>query len=144
MRWLRASLVEEKGWEKRNYVRKVPAIEESPAGRDTLAGSGPEKPVGLKDPRTGRIHVCAGCNARQANLRPILQSGRLSKPSELGRAGGGCDGRGSGTGAARFRVDDKFIATHTSFLRCALPTVQMRIIEVLFCGGKSGGVEGER
>src|SRR6202162_635980 len=59
---------EERDWEKLNYFEGCLPIEEiARRGRDTLR-SGPMKPVGLKDPRTGRIPYAA-VQLRQENLR---------------------------------------------------------------------------
>jgi len=63
-----AHAVEEKEWEKLNYFEGCLPIEEiARRGRDTLR-FGPMKPVGLKDPRTGR-HPYAVVQLRQENLR---------------------------------------------------------------------------
>lgn len=60
--------VEERDWEKLNYFEGCLPIEEiARRGRDTLR-FGPMKPVGLKDPRTGRIPH-AVVQLRQENLR---------------------------------------------------------------------------
>jgi methylenetetrahydrofolate--tRNA-(uracil-5-)-methyltransferase len=65
---LAAQSVEEKNWEKLNYFESCLPIEEiARRGRDTLR-FGPMKPVGLKDPRTGRIPYAA-VQLRQENLR---------------------------------------------------------------------------
>ena len=59
---------EERDWEKLNYFESCLPIEEiARRGRDTLR-FGPMKPVGLKDPRTGRIPYAA-VQLRQENLR---------------------------------------------------------------------------
>ena len=59
---------EERDWENLNYFEGCLPIEEiARRGRDTLR-FGPMKPVGLKDPRTGRI-PCAVVQLRQENLR---------------------------------------------------------------------------
>jgi methylenetetrahydrofolate--tRNA-(uracil-5-)-methyltransferase len=59
---------EERHWEKLNYFEGCLPIEEiARRGRDTLR-FGPMKPVGLKDPRTGRIPYAA-VQLRQENLR---------------------------------------------------------------------------
>jgi len=59
---------EERDWEKLNYFEGCLPIEEiARRGRDTLR-FGPMKPVGLKDPRTGRIPY-AVVQLRQENLR---------------------------------------------------------------------------
>jgi methylenetetrahydrofolate--tRNA-(uracil-5-)-methyltransferase len=65
---LAAQSVERKDWEKLNYFESCLPIEEiARRGRDTLR-FGPMKPVGLKDPRTGRIPYAA-VQLRQENLR---------------------------------------------------------------------------
>jgi len=65
---LSAQSVEEREWEKLNYFEGCLPIEEiARRGRDTLR-FGPMKPVGLKDPRTGRPPH-AVVQLRQENLR---------------------------------------------------------------------------
>jgi methylenetetrahydrofolate--tRNA-(uracil-5-)-methyltransferase len=65
---LAAQSVEQKDWEKLNYFESCLPIEEiARRGRDTLR-FGPMKPVGLKDPRTGKIPYAA-VQLRQENLR---------------------------------------------------------------------------
>ncbi len=65
---LSAQSVEERDWEKLNYFEGCLPIEEiARRGRDTLR-FGPMKPVGLKDPKTGRIPYAA-VQLRQENLR---------------------------------------------------------------------------
>jgi methylenetetrahydrofolate--tRNA-(uracil-5-)-methyltransferase len=65
---LSAESVEAKEWEKLNYFESCLPIEEiARRGRDTLR-FGPMKPVGLKDPRTGRPPH-AVVQLRQENLR---------------------------------------------------------------------------
>jgi methylenetetrahydrofolate--tRNA-(uracil-5-)-methyltransferase len=60
--------VEERDWEKLNYFEGCLPIEEiARRGRETLR-FGPMKPVGLKDPRSGRIPY-AVVQLRQENLR---------------------------------------------------------------------------
>jgi methylenetetrahydrofolate--tRNA-(uracil-5-)-methyltransferase len=63
-----AQSVEEREWEKLNYFESCLPIEEiARRGRDTLR-FGPMKPVGLKDPRTGKMPY-AVVQLRQENLR---------------------------------------------------------------------------
>jgi methylenetetrahydrofolate--tRNA-(uracil-5-)-methyltransferase len=63
-----AQPVEEKDWENLNYFESCLPIEEiGRRGRDTLR-FGPMKPVGLRDPRTGRTPY-AVVQLRQENLR---------------------------------------------------------------------------
>ncbi len=65
---LAAQSVEERDWEKLNYFESCLPIEEiARRGRDTLR-FGPMKPVGLKDPSTGRMPY-AVVQLRQENLR---------------------------------------------------------------------------
>ena len=65
---LAAQSVEERDWEKLNYFEGCLPLEEiARRGRDTLR-FGPMKPVGLKDPRTGRMPH-AVVQLRQENLR---------------------------------------------------------------------------
>jgi methylenetetrahydrofolate--tRNA-(uracil-5-)-methyltransferase len=65
---LAAQSMEEKNWEKLNYFEGCLPIEEiARRGRDTLR-FGPMKPVGLKDPRTGKMPY-AVVQLRQENLR---------------------------------------------------------------------------
>src|SRR4030088_111447 len=65
---LAAQSVEERDWEKLNYFEACLPIEEiARRGRDTLR-FGPMKPVGLIDPRTGRMPY-AVVQLRQENLR---------------------------------------------------------------------------
>ena len=63
-----AQAVEEKDWERLNYFEGCLPIEEiARRGRDTLR-FGPMKPVGLRDPRTGK-QPYAVVQLRQENLR---------------------------------------------------------------------------
>jgi methylenetetrahydrofolate--tRNA-(uracil-5-)-methyltransferase len=63
-----AQSVEERDWEKLNYFESCLPIEEiARRGRDTLR-FGPMKPVGLRDPRTGKMPY-AVVQLRQENLR---------------------------------------------------------------------------
>ncbi len=65
---LAAQSVEERDWEKLDYFESCLPVEEiARRGRDTLR-FGPMKPVGLKDPRTGRMPY-AVVQLRQENLR---------------------------------------------------------------------------
>jgi methylenetetrahydrofolate--tRNA-(uracil-5-)-methyltransferase len=65
---LAAQSVEEQDWEKLNYFEGCLPIEEiARRGRDTLR-FGPMKPVGLKDPRTGKIPYAA-VQLRRENIR---------------------------------------------------------------------------
>ena len=68
MPWFRPKAVESKEWEKLEYFEGCLPIEElARRGRDTLR-FGPMKPVGLRDPRTGKI-PWAVVQLRCENLR---------------------------------------------------------------------------
>src|SRR5216684_1978753 len=74
---LAAQSVEERDWEKLNYFESCLPIEEiARRGRDTLR-FGPMKPVGLKDPRTGRMPY-AVVQLRQENAR-FLRYGQIHR-----------------------------------------------------------------
>ncbi|HET9742467.1 MAG TPA: methylenetetrahydrofolate--tRNA-(uracil(54)-C(5))-methyltransferase (FADH(2)-oxidizing) TrmFO [Terriglobales bacterium] len=65
---IEAQSAEQREWEKLNYFEGCLPIEEiARRGRDTLR-FGPMKPVGLKDPRTGKM-PCAVVQLRRENLR---------------------------------------------------------------------------
>jgi methylenetetrahydrofolate--tRNA-(uracil-5-)-methyltransferase len=106
---LAAQSVEQKDWEKLNYFESCLPIEEiARRGRDTLR-FGPMKPVGLKDPRTGRMpyavvqlrqenlradsynlvgfqnHLTFGEQARVLNLIPGLESARFLRYGQIHR-----------------------------------------------------------
>ena len=84
---LSAQSVEEKDWEKLNYFESCLPIEEiARRGRDTLR-FGPMKPVGLKDPRTGKTAICRRATPPGKSTRRLLQSGRLPKPPKVRRTG---------------------------------------------------------
>ena len=84
---LAAESVEERDWEKLNYFESCLPIEEiARRGRDTLR-FGPMKPVGLKDPRTGRIPLRRSATTAGKSASGFLQPGRLSEPFEIRRAG---------------------------------------------------------
>jgi len=108
-----AESVEEKDWEKLNYFESCLPIEEiARRGRDTLR-FGPMKPVGLRDPRTGRPPY-AVVQLRQENLRAdsynlvgFQNHLKFGSQAEVLRLIPGLEN-------ARFSVSVKFIATLTS------------------------------
>src|ERR1700752_361180 len=63
-----AQSVEERDWEKLNYFEACLPIEEIARRRRDTLRFGPMKPVGLKDPRTGKMPY-AVVQLRQENLR---------------------------------------------------------------------------
>ncbi len=106
---MEAQSVEGKDWEKLNYFESCLPIEEiARRGRDTLR-FGPMKPVGLKDPRTGKIpyavvqlrqenqradsynlvgfqnHLKYGEQARALRLIPGLESARFLRYGQIHR-----------------------------------------------------------
>jgi len=104
-----AESVEDRDWEKLNYFEGCLPIEEiARRGRDTLR-FGPMKPVGLKDPRTGKMpfavvqlrqenqradsynlvgfqnHLKFGDQARVLRLIPGLENARFSRYGQIHR-----------------------------------------------------------
>jgi methylenetetrahydrofolate--tRNA-(uracil-5-)-methyltransferase len=137
-----AQSVEEKDWEKLNYFEACLPIEEiARRGRDTLR-FGPMKPVGLKDPRTGKMpyavvqlrqenlraysynlvgfqnHLKFGEQARVLRLIPGLQNARFSRYGQIHRN------------------------TYINAPRVLTPTLQMREHPGIFFAGQISGVEG--
>ena len=79
--------VEDRDWEKLNYFEGCLPIEEiARRGRDTLR-FGPMKPVGLKDPRTGRIPYAVGAAAAGKPAGRFLQPGGFPESPEIRRSG---------------------------------------------------------
>ena len=82
-----AQSVEERDWEKLNYFEGCLPIEEiARRGRDTLR-FGPMKPVGLKGSAHRQDALCSRAAAAGKSARGFLQSSRISKSSEVRRAG---------------------------------------------------------
>ena len=79
----------EQGMGEAGIFRGLPADRGAgPRGRDTLR-FGPMKPVGLRDPRTGKNAVGRGAVAQGESARRQLQPGRFSESPEVWRAGAG-------------------------------------------------------
>ncbi len=137
-----AQSVEQKDWEKLNYFESCLPIEEiARRGRDTLR-FGPMKPVGLKDPKTGRIpyaavqlrqenlradsynlvgfqnHLKFGDQARVLNLIPGLENARFLRYGQIHRN------------------------TYINSPRLLTPTLQMRAQPHVMFAGQICGVEG--
>ena len=137
-----AQLVEEKDWEELNYFEGCLPIEEiARRGRDTLR-FGPMKPVGLRDPRTGRIpyavvqlrqenqradsynlvgfqnHLKFGDQARVLRLIPGLENARFLRYGQIHRN------------------------TYINSPALLEPTLQMRNHPQIFFAGQICGVEG--
>jgi methylenetetrahydrofolate--tRNA-(uracil-5-)-methyltransferase len=139
---LAAQSVEEKDWEKLNYFEACLPIEEiARRGRDTLR-FGPMKPVGLRDPRTGKMpyavvqlrqenlradsynlvgfqnHLKFGEQARVLRLIPGLENGRFLRYGQIHRN------------------------TYINSPALLLETLQMRVHPRVFFAGQICGVEG--
>lgn len=139
---LAAQSVEEKDWEKLNYFESCLPIEEiARRGRDTLR-FGPMKPVGLKDPRTGRIPYAA-VQLRQENLRADsynlvgfqnhLKFGEQARVLRLI----------PGLEQARFlRYGQIHRNTYINSPTLLTPTLQMKNHPAVFFAGQICGVEG--
>src|SRR5438128_224171 len=137
-----AQSVEERDWEKLNYFEACLPIEEiARRGRDTLR-FGPMKPVGLKDPRTGRMpyavvqllqenlradsynlvgfqnHLKFGEQARVLRLIPGLENARFSRFGQIHRN------------------------TYINAPMLLNPTLQMREHSAVLFAGQICGVEG--
>jgi methylenetetrahydrofolate--tRNA-(uracil-5-)-methyltransferase len=137
-----APAVEEKDWENLNYFESCLPIEEiARRGRDTLR-FGPMKPVGLRDPRTGRTpyavvqlrqenlradsynlvgfqnHLKFGVQARVLRLIPGLENARFLRYGQIHRN------------------------TYINAPRLLQPTLQMKAHPQVFFAGQICGVEG--
>ena len=137
-----AESVEAKEWEKLNYFEACLPIEEiARRGRDTLR-FGPMKPVGLKDPRTGKPPY-AVVQLRQENLRADsynlvgfqnhLKFGEQARVLRLI----------PGLGNARFlRFGQIHRNTYINSPALLTPTLQMREHPDVLFAGQICGVEG--
>lgn len=139
---LAAEPVEGKDWEKLDYFESCLPIEElARRGRDTLR-YGPMKPVGLRDPRTGKIpyavvqlrsenlradswnlvgfqnHLKYGEQARILRLIPGLENAKFLRYGQIHRN------------------------TYINAPRVLTPTLQMRNYPGIFFAGQLSGVEG--
>src|SRR5690349_18716414 len=139
---LAAQSVEEREWEKLNYFESCLPIEEiARRGRDTLR-FGPMKPVGLKDPRTGRIPYAA-VQLRQENLRAdsynlvgFQNHLKFGEQERVFRMIPGLE-------QARFlRLGQIHRNTFINSPRLLEPTLQSRQNENVFFAGQISGVEG--
>src|SRR6478672_8217829 len=139
---LSAQSVEEKDWEKLNYFESCLPIEEiARRGRDTLR-FGPMKPVGLRDPRTGKTPY-AVVQLRQENLRADsynlvgfqnhLKFGEQARVLRLI----------PGLESARFlRFGQIHRNTYINSPALLTPTLQMKAHPQVFFAGQICGVEG--
>jgi methylenetetrahydrofolate--tRNA-(uracil-5-)-methyltransferase len=139
---LAAQSVEEKDWEKLNYFEGCLPIEElARRGRDTLR-FGPMKPVGLRDPRTGK-QPHAVVQLRQENARADsynlvgfqnhLKFGEQARVLRLI----------PGLGNAKFlRYGQIHRNTYINAPTLLLPTLQMKEHARVLFAGQICGVEG--
>ena len=139
---LAAQSVEERDWEKLNYFESCLPIEEiARRGRDTLR-FGPMKPVGLLDPRTGKMPY-AVVQLRQENLRADsynlvgfqnhLKFGEQARVLRLI----------PGLENARFlRYGQIHRNTYINAPALLLETLQMKVHPQVFFAGQICGVEG--
>jgi methylenetetrahydrofolate--tRNA-(uracil-5-)-methyltransferase len=137
-----APAVEEKDWENLNYFESCLPIEEiARRGRDTLR-FGPMKPVGLRDPRTGKTPY-AVVQLRQENLRADsynlvgfqnhLKFGEQARVLRLI----------PGLESARFlRYGQIHRNTYINAPTLLQPTLQMKAHPQVFFAGQICGVEG--
>jgi methylenetetrahydrofolate--tRNA-(uracil-5-)-methyltransferase len=137
-----AESVEARDWEKLNYFEACLPIEElARRGRDTLR-FGPMKPVGLRDPRTGRPPY-AVVQLRQENLRAdsynIVGFQNHLKFSEQARVLRLIPGLEN----SRFlRYGQIHRNTYINAPRLLSETLQMRRHPTIFLAGQICGVEG--
>ena len=139
---LAAQSVEEKDWEKLNYFESCLPIEEiARRGRDTLR-FGPMKPVGLKDPRTGRIPYAA-VQLRQENLRAdsynLVGFQNHLKFGEQARVLSLIPGL---EGAKFLRYGQIHRNTYINSPALLKPTLQMKVHPRVLFAGQICGVEG--
>ena len=139
---LAAQSVEERDWEKLNYFESCLPIEEiARRGRDTLR-FGPMKPVGLRDPRTGKMPY-AVVQLRQENLRAdsynLVGFQNHLKFGDQGRVLRMIPGLEN----ARFlRYGQIHRNTYINGPSLLEPTLQMKAHPKVFFGGQICGVEG--
>ena len=137
-----AQSVEERDWEKLNYFESCLPIEEiARRGRDTLR-FGPMKPVGLKNPRTGKMPY-AVVQLRQENLRAdsynlvgFQNHLKFGEQARILRMIPGLE-------SARFlRYGQIHRNTYINSPTLLLETLQMKSHPRLFFAGQICGVEG--
>jgi methylenetetrahydrofolate--tRNA-(uracil-5-)-methyltransferase len=139
---LAAQSVEERDWEKLNYFESCLPIEEiARRGRDTLR-FGPMKPVGLINPRTGRMPY-AVVQLRQENLRAdsynLVGFQNHLKFGEQGRVLRLIPGLEN----ARFlRYGQIHRNTYINSPALLRPTLQMKVHPRVLFAGQICGVEG--
>ncbi len=139
---LAAESVEAKEWEKLEYFEGCLPIEElARRGRDTLR-FGPMKPVGLRDPRTGRIPWavvqlrCENLRADSYNLVGFQNHLKYGEQARIFRMIPGLE-------QAKFlRYGQIHRNTYINAPRVLTPLLNMRDYPGIFFAGQISGVEG--
>jgi methylenetetrahydrofolate--tRNA-(uracil-5-)-methyltransferase len=139
---LAAEPVEGKEWEKLDYFEGCLPIEElARRGRDTLR-FGPMKPVGLRDPRTGKIPWavvqlrCENLRADSYNLVGFQNHLKYGEQARILRLIPGLEN------AKFLRYGQIHRNTYINAPRVLTPTLEMRNCPNIFFAGQLSGVEG--
>ena len=137
-----AEQVQEKEWEKLDYFEGCLPIEElARRGRDTLR-FGPMKPVGLRDPRTGKTPWavvqlrCENLRADSYNLVGFQNHLKYGEQARILRLIPGLEN------AKFLRYGQIHRNTYINAPRVLTPTLQMRNHPNIFFAGQISGVEG--
>jgi methylenetetrahydrofolate--tRNA-(uracil-5-)-methyltransferase len=137
-----AEQVKEKEWEKLDYFEGCLPIEElARRGRDTLR-YGPMKPVGLRDPRTGKTPWavvqlrCENLRADSYNLVGFQNHLKYGEQARILRLIPGLEN------AKFLRYGQIHRNTYINAPRVLTPTLQMREYPNIFFAGQLSGVEG--
>jgi len=137
-----AEQVKEKDWEKLDYFEGCLPIEETARrGRDTLR-YGPMKPVGLRDPRTGKTPWavvqlrCENLRADSYNLVGFQNHLKYGEQARILRMIPGLEN------AKFLRYGQIHRNTYINAPRVLTPTLQMREYSNIFFAGQLSGVEG--
>lgn len=137
-----AEQVQEKDWEKLDYFEGCLPIEElARRGRETLR-FGPMKPVGLRDPRTGKTPWavvqlrCENLRADSYNLVGFQNHLKYGEQARILRLIPGLEN------AKFLRYGQIHRNTYINAPRVLTPTLQMRDYPNIFFAGQISGVEG--
>jgi methylenetetrahydrofolate--tRNA-(uracil-5-)-methyltransferase len=137
-----AEQVKEKEWEKLDYFEGCLPIEElARRGRDTLR-FGPMKPVGLRDPRTGKTPWavvqlrCENLRADSYNLVGFQNHLKYGEQARILRLIPGLEN------AKFLRYGQIHRNTYINAPRVLTPTLQMREYPNIFFAGQLSGIEG--
>jgi len=137
-----AESVESRDWERLEYFEGCLPIEElARRGRDTLR-FGPMKPVGLRDPRTGKTPWavvqlrCENLRADSYNLVGFQNHMKYGEQARILRMIPGLEN------AQFLRYGQIHRNTYINAPRVLTPTLQMREYPAIFFAGQISGVEG--